>query len=139
MYIKKLFLFLFISTALFSCKKETTTPAPSILGKWTLQSEKEKVTAPGSTPTETTTPANGQTVEFKADGIVAICLGAQCYNLNYKVEGKVLSLSETTDFTNAQVLEIQTLNSTSLVLYQKSTETVQGDVIVTENWNYFTR
>lgn len=140
MSMKNLFLglLLFVGLSQISCKKDSPAAA-SIVGKWTLQSERTKITAPGNTPTEETTPGNGQTVEFKADGTAAVCLGAQCYNVYYKVEGKVLSISGTTDFTNADTNDIQTLNSTTLVLYQKSIENVQGDDIVTEDWTTFSR
>ncbi|MBU3713347.1 MAG: hypothetical protein FGM46_00185 [Ferruginibacter sp.] len=132
---KKLFLLLFISTALFSCKKDDAS-APSIIGKWTLQSYKEKTTIPGSTPTESTSPGNGETIEFKTDNTVESCTnGTDCYSLNYNITNSILSVSETTDFTNAaDKWELKTFTNNSLVLYQKSTESIQGDVIINEAW-----
>ena len=137
---KNLFLglLMFVGFSQISCKKDSPA-APSIVGKWTLQNEKTKITAPGTAPTEETTPGSGATAELKAGGILTTCFGAQCYDLNYKVDGKKLSISETTDFTNAQVYDIQTLNSSTLVLYNKSIENVMGDDIVTEKWTTFSR
>jgi hypothetical protein len=141
MSIKKLLigLFVFISVTQISCKKDSSSGASaSIIGKWTLQSSKSKVTYPGQLPTEQTLPGNGITAEFKTNGIVEYCEGS-CSNLFYKISGNTLTVSELQDYSDPFVNTIQSLTSNSLVLYSKEIETLQGDNIVYEYTETYTR
>ena len=141
MSIKKLLigLFVFISVTQISCKKDSSSGASSsIIGKWTLQSSKLKVTYPGEIPTEQTFPGNGTTADIKTNGTIEYCAGS-CETLFYKISGNTLTVSELQDYSIPFVSTIQTLTSKSLVLYSKEIETIQGDNIVYESTETYTR
>jgi hypothetical protein len=141
MSIPKIFLalFLFISVTQISCKKDSDA---SIVGKWTLESRREKVTAPTGSDTpssDDTYPGDGETAEFRSNGTASNCFDGSCTNGYYKVSGKTLTTSSTSDFSEPYELTILTLTSKKLVLYEKYTYNDGGDLITEEYWDTFTR
>jgi hypothetical protein len=134
MRIQKLFflMILGISMTQMACKKDNDTGSSSIVGKWTLQNIKTKVTTPGLPPVDETTPGNGETAEFKSNGIVTFCESDECEDSYYKISGKTLTISDSQDFSFPDEYTIQTQTGNSLVLYQKYTETIDALTITTE-------
>jgi hypothetical protein len=134
MRIQKMFflMLLGISMTQIACKKDSDTGSSSIVGKWTLQNIKTKVTTPGLPPVDETTPGNGATAEFKSNGTVTFCETGECEDNYYKVSGKTLTISSTQDFMFSDEYTIQTQTGNSLVLYQKYTETIDAVTITTE-------
>ncbi len=130
-----LVLFVFVSISQISCKKDDSSggSGASIVGKWTISSVKVKYTAPPEPPTEENLPQSG-TIDFKSDGTATACItGQTCSTDKYKVSGSTLTVADGDDFTtDPTVFTIQTLTANSLVLYQKETETFQGDTFTTE-------
>lgn len=136
MRIKNLFLlaFLFISLSQISCKKDSSgSTNASILGKWTLLETRVKISAAFlPAPEEEVEPGNGATYEAKSDGTLIVCESNECKTEYYKITGNTITISSSSTFTDSETFDIQTLTSNSLVLYQKSNQTLQGENITTE-------
>jgi hypothetical protein len=137
MSIPKIFLalFLFISVTQISCKKDSDA---SIVGKWTLESYREKISSPSGSD-EDIFPGEGETSEFRSDGTGLRCSSGGCQSGYYRVSGKTLTVSATLDFTDADTYTIQTLTSNKLVLYSTFTDTDGGQTVTYEYWDTFTR
>ncbi len=134
--------FLFICLSQISCKKDSSgSTSASILGKWTLLNTKAKISAAFlPTPQEQTEPGNGETYEAKSDGTIIFCESTNvCTTEYYKITGNTLTTSSSSTFTNPETFDIKTLTSNSLILYQKSTEIIQGENVTTEVWITFSK
>ncbi|MFN5334545.1 MAG: hypothetical protein ACK5BV_05090 [Bacteroidota bacterium] len=126
-----------------SCSKGSDSGSNSslIVGKWNLQSSREKITAPPASgePSSDETFSISGTVEFKSNGTYEYCSDGSCFTEYYKVSGSTLVTSPEANFSDPDNATIQTLTSSKLVLYNKETYNSNGYNIVEEVWTTLTR
>ncbi|MFY7827769.1 MAG: lipocalin family protein [Flectobacillus sp.] len=111
-----------------SCKKNDDPAPVSIQGKWTMTSARVKTT--GSFSTDLTLNLSPESyIQFNSDGTGITSSGfsgqpMSTENFTYKLDGT--KITTTNSDKEVSTLEIQTLTSNSLVLYEKQVS--GGDV-----------
>lgn len=115
-----------------SCKKNDDPSPATVVGKWTITSLRSKSTGTFSMDITFNLSADSY-IQFNSDGSGVTVTGTTgqpltTENFTYKLDGTKITM--TNSDKEVSTVEIQTLTSSSLVLYEKR---VSGND-VSENW-----
>lgn len=115
-----------------SCKKNDDPSPATVVGKWTITSLRSKSTGTFSMDITFNLSADSY-IQFNSDGSGVTVTGTAgqpltTENFTYKLDGTKITM--TNSDKEVSTVEIQTLTSSSLVLYEKR---VSGND-VSENW-----